>query len=397
MRLNYPDLQRDGTGQWTYTYRGKKAYLYGGKLCIAAGTDVLTDSGWKPIETVTMDDRVYDGVEFVTHGGILYNGDKPTIKVDGVRMTPDHEVFTDAGWQEASQLQRPDRPNLRYVDRDPAFAQQWQEMVLGVSMPLRQRSDKSGWRRNKRGQAGWHPKLRVQDVGASVRAQDPRYEQASCLRRLALHEGSLSFTFASGVAQLRGAGHHSMQALAGFFRELLGGHEIDVPAWANAGSGGQQRKLHSSELPVGQLPGAGCEPTKQYACRHAQGARGNGNQHVNSSLSLETRAVYDITNAGPRQRFVVRGNEGPFIVHNCENIVQALARIVVSTAEVYLYRRGWLSQLQAHDELVMIVPEELVEKFCKVLEAVLTRPVEWMPDLPVAAEVSYGDNYAEAK
>ena len=80
-----------------------------------------------------------------------------------------------------------------------------------------------------------------------------------------------------------------------------------------------------------------------------------------------------------------------------ENIVQALARIVVSTAEVYLYRRGWLSNLQVHDELVYIILESLVEKFCKVLEAVLTRPVEWMLDLPVAAEVSYGDNYAEAK
>ena len=80
-----------------------------------------------------------------------------------------------------------------------------------------------------------------------------------------------------------------------------------------------------------------------------------------------------------------------------ENIVQALARIVVSTAEVYLYRRGWLSSLQVHDELVYIILETLVEKFCKVLEAVLTRPVEWMPGLPVAAEVAYGDNYAEAK
>ena len=80
-----------------------------------------------------------------------------------------------------------------------------------------------------------------------------------------------------------------------------------------------------------------------------------------------------------------------------ENIVQALAAIVVSTAEVYLYRRGWLSSLQVHDELVYLIPEALVEKFCKVLEKVLTRPVEWMPDLPVAAEVAYGDNYAEAK
>ena len=80
-----------------------------------------------------------------------------------------------------------------------------------------------------------------------------------------------------------------------------------------------------------------------------------------------------------------------------ENIVQALARIVVSTAELYLYRRNWLASLQVHDELVYVVPEDIVEKFVLVLEKVLTRRVSWMPDLPVACEVGVGDNYGDCK
>jgi DNA polymerase len=80
-----------------------------------------------------------------------------------------------------------------------------------------------------------------------------------------------------------------------------------------------------------------------------------------------------------------------------ENIVQALARIIVSTAEVWLYRRGWLSSLQVHDELVYVVPGYLAEKFKLVLEKTLVRPVDWMEGLPVACEVAIGDNYAEAK
>lgn len=80
-----------------------------------------------------------------------------------------------------------------------------------------------------------------------------------------------------------------------------------------------------------------------------------------------------------------------------ENIVQALARIVVSTAEVFLIERGFYAALQVHDELVYIAPEETAKKMAHILERVMSRRVEWMPDLPLASEVSIGDNYGEAK
>jgi DNA polymerase len=80
-----------------------------------------------------------------------------------------------------------------------------------------------------------------------------------------------------------------------------------------------------------------------------------------------------------------------------ENIVQALARIVLTTAELFLYKRGYLAALSVHDELVYVIPEEHADKFAVVLERTLTRKVKWMPELPLAAEVSIGDNYLEAK
>jgi hypothetical protein len=74
--------------------------LYGGKLaenCIGEGTEVLTDSGWKSIETVTKSDLVWDGEDWVGHSGLSYQGDLETIDFAGVQMTTDHMVFEEIG------------------------------------------------------------------------------------------------------------------------------------------------------------------------------------------------------------------------------------------------------------------------------------------------------------
>ncbi len=86
---------------------------FGGRLvenCIAEGTLVLTDSGWKPIEKITTIDKVYDGIDLVCHDGLLFKGEQICTSVDGVGMTPDHKVLTNEGWKAASQGPRPYRP-----------------------------------------------------------------------------------------------------------------------------------------------------------------------------------------------------------------------------------------------------------------------------------------------
>ncbi len=69
--------------------------------CIAEGTEVLTDSGWKPIESVDTTDLLWDGDSYVSHEGILDKGEKPCIEFNGVSMTPDHRVFDGDYWEEA--------------------------------------------------------------------------------------------------------------------------------------------------------------------------------------------------------------------------------------------------------------------------------------------------------
>lgn len=80
-----------------------------------------------------------------------------------------------------------------------------------------------------------------------------------------------------------------------------------------------------------------------------------------------------------------------------ENVVQALARIVMTTAELRLARAGLTAALSVHDELIFVVKEEHVEKVKLALHKALTAPVSWMPELPVNCEIGVGDSYADAK
>lgn len=80
-----------------------------------------------------------------------------------------------------------------------------------------------------------------------------------------------------------------------------------------------------------------------------------------------------------------------------ENIVQALARIVLGYAELRLARRGLFAASQVHDELIYVVRDEHVLPVSKALNIALTAEVPWMPNLPVACEIAWGDSYYEAK
>ena len=77
----------------------------------------------KKIVDVLLDDLVWDGVEFVSHGGVVFSGYAEVIEWDGVRGTEDHVVFTDAGeisLRDAKEgghhIQVGDRPDEHAVD-----------------------------------------------------------------------------------------------------------------------------------------------------------------------------------------------------------------------------------------------------------------------------------------
>lgn len=84
-----------------------------------------------------------------------------------------------------------------------------------------------------------------------------------------------------------------------------------------------------------------------------------------------------------------------------ENIVQALARIIVMDAGVRLQKifstYGIQLALQVHDELVFVVPDDLADVCLKIALEEMSRRPAWAPTLPLAAEAGFGATYGDAK
>jgi DNA polymerase len=78
-----------------------------------------------------------------------------------------------------------------------------------------------------------------------------------------------------------------------------------------------------------------------------------------------------------------------------ENIVQALARIVVGEQMLALQERGYRPVLTVHDAAVLVVKEaELDKALVDIVEVMSTAPA-WAVGLPVACEAKHGKSYGE--
>lgn len=84
-----------------------------------------------------------------------------------------------------------------------------------------------------------------------------------------------------------------------------------------------------------------------------------------------------------------------------ENIVQALARIIVMDAAIRIEDQinpfGMSIALQVHDALAYVCPDQFVTWLNNILDVEMHRRPLWGPDLPIAAERHVGPSYGECK
>lgn len=260
--------------------------------CIAENTPVLCARGWVPIERVTAGDLVWDGCEWVSQGGAIYRGVKPTITLAGVHLTRDHKVLTTNGWVEAGDILdakpcgRFTRQEVWLPDGYPTYGNLKEQMrTLGVYLRL------------------WLDSYTHQPVLAKAAAYEPselwlctrqpntRDDEVAALPYMDAHEAQMFSYQLQRLPQLGRARDHNMRAMVGQLRDILGGHADGLFRRSFTGSDRQQRAIRARELQVGDTKAAGTEPAQK---------------------------VYDLVNCGPRNRFVVRGAGGELtIVHNC--------------------------------------------------------------------------------
>jgi DNA polymerase len=98
-----------------------------------------------------------------------------------------------------------------------------------------------------------------------------------------------------------------------------------------------------------------------------------------------------------KTRYIYKSRKGPVSIWGgslVENVVQALARIVVGEQMLKIQERYRVA-LTVHDAAVILVPEsEKDEAMAYVIEC-MSVPPEWAKGLPVACEAKYGHSYGE--
>lgn len=310
--------------------------IYEETACLAEGSKVLTNHGLTPIESVTREMLLWDGTEWVTHEGVVFNGYRDVIYYDGLWATPDHRVWIDGS----------DQPVLF----DDARRNGWRLTRSGDSVRL---PTSSGGRQtvSSGGSVCESSVLEVYD-GESSTFVEPQATEARRMQVLSINsdgielvntavfrpEALLHRSEVPGIPQLWRSRNKVL-----ILKSVRGGHVDARQLWATPRIGDrpdqQRRTLRAGELTVvyplgeqsqskedstvrlGPEPVAirrGARPTIDGA---GPGPGGGAGARSTSSRAARTLvedyrsavAVYDVINAGPRNRFTAEGR----LVHNC--------------------------------------------------------------------------------
>lgn len=324
------------------------------KPCIAEDELVLTSRGLIPIQAVKLDDLVWDGIEWVSHQGVICKGYKEVITYEGLTATPDHEVYTKDG-------------------RKIPFGQAASELVgledTGIEgQTIRTtydhfRSDPTSWEKESNPTSLSMLRLRLQSLGRSILVNTLNRGWLQTLRRptnvqafnsigetLRCYYSSLLQSCESSLPSLRRS-WDSMQVRVApgvyyvGFRELASqrlqrdrvrSHKQrwSLRAWELAPSNSFTTNVEQMRQRMDGLRwGADLAVRVQQSLRtfvdtqiDSQGLQwGGDNSYGTNSCSTQSKElegnpsstrkvrVYDILNAGPRHRFTVSGK----LVSNC--------------------------------------------------------------------------------
>lgn len=309
-----------------------------GKLdCLERDTLILTDQGEVKIQDVTLDHKVWDGVNFVSHRGAICKGKQTVITYDGVTGTPDHKVMTNGGWQTLAHAAR----NGSRISR------------TGIGrFPLRFFDDYLGQDRGRDLQSAgrslvrsvWH----FAHGAVSQYSQEAGYESVPLLQWASACDGAaLALSALSGAAiTLLQSFRSVVQALWRpwdriWFRIAERSRQVECRASGNSGSihgdrsDRQRRTLCAWESSLGECCGqyeqyesvgpsravhrfpigaSGGSVRGQDACSVGGDPDGRRDRGSLAHAFMQAEGeVWDIVNAGPLQRFTANGR----LVHNC--------------------------------------------------------------------------------
>ena len=400
-------------GQDQRTKKWARLETWGGKLvenCWAEGTLVLTDRGWVPIESITPADLIWDGIEWVeTDGAIRREHREQLFELDGLLVTGDHRILTTEGWRNVKTCDGLDRLPVQLPENNWPRQEQGRprQNTLGGEMRMRETVGSGYPGHTKKRKTRPPLLLRMQETRARVTSTyHARNVSAPRLCRLALFSSALYKPKRSGLAQLWGAGYYRLRQMAAQLRELLGGHGRFIQTARGLGvrPHRQRHGVFTGQLSLGVSIGQRPKQTRrpqgaiQRALYPAERTVGNNGYRVHHTvvsfrprLSVRTsdrhsgpdKPIYDILNCGARHRYVVLGNTGAILSHNC---VQSIARDCLRESMLALDAAGCDIRAHVHDEVIISEPRD--GRSVEDIAEIMGRPLPWAEGLPLR-----GDGY----
>lgn len=292
--------------------------------CLAGDTPVVTKRGIIKLDTITKDDLVWDGEAWVGHSGLLLKGMKQTVKLCGINLTADHLVLVDAEWKAAqtvascaSTLSRAlatasgNSPSSRWNASAEARATWTWSASSARAAPNRTSSSPTTCAKARQLGAAFVPARSQVTGGRSTAATPTSYltsnRTTACGFSAASPPPSIGATTRTTpatptTANVASTFTHLGASAAGLFSRIL-----------SLCRGGTDRNLNSTAS-------TSTEGTSRATCGSSPSSRTAQTSEPSlnfSDESLSLRLVYDLLNAGPRNRFTVMTSRGPLLVHNC--------------------------------------------------------------------------------
>ncbi len=297
--------------------------------CLSGNTLVLTNNGIKTLENISIADSVWDGEKWVTHQGLIYQGEKNTITLQGVNLTPDHKILCGTQWKDAKYLALDENILSQALDtaaenlplQGTSRVNEEVYRPLWLYAPVAQTKNIQYLQQTLNA-------LNPHDATVAPKKQQEKNATGNTLKQCQ--------TMSTVPAYLTGCPPQYPDAInrqtdpmkitgQGVYRSTTSGEKIDQTSLNTSKrlKGGMTQNWKwiekttvkdTNQTTFDLLPDNKTPITKEgYAIKKKE----SGNLKQGSFNWKQKMPVYDLLNAGPKNRFTILTNKGPLIVHNC--------------------------------------------------------------------------------
>lgn len=289
--------------------------------CFGPDTQVLTNNGVKRITEVLLTDKLWDGVEWVEHGGFIFRGNRKVIRIAGVEITPDHLMLAGKTWLSAqmvatfpSILDLVSATGKASLPSSDSISDLWAACV-----EFAYSAHAAGSRTLLiRGTSVREPRNDVRLVRSKLPGSGEKgglVTRTSAPMKRTDDDSATGYPPATtGVTTLATRVFPTTEA--GELRFTPHGGATDEVSWRISSLSTGGTSLNSNSTGLTSIKAT--SPAIFDSSLTARIVTMSVKCATCKSVSNTWRSVYDIVNAGPRRRFTVISETGPLIVHNCQ-------------------------------------------------------------------------------